>query len=75
MTPGPHSVSLLCQKTQLPADLKGKWVLDIGAWNGCFSFECERRGASEVIAYSLANAEVTGFTRLKAVLGSGVELR
>jgi tRNA (mo5U34)-methyltransferase len=73
MTPGPHSVSLLCQKTQLPADLTGKRVLDIGAWNGCFSFECERRGASEVIAYSLENPDVTGFTRLKAALGSRVE--
>jgi tRNA (mo5U34)-methyltransferase len=71
--PGLHSVRLLCEKTQLPADLTGKRVLDIGAWNGCFSFECERRGASEVIAYSLENPEVSGFTRLKAALGSRVE--
>src|SRR5712691_5486106 len=72
-TPGPHPVSLLCANTQLPADLTGKRVLDVGAWNGCFSFECERRGASEVIAYSLENPEVTGFRRLKAALGSKVE--
>jgi tRNA (mo5U34)-methyltransferase len=71
-TPGRNPVALLCEKTRLPTDLKGKRVLDIGAWNGCFSFECERRGASEVIAYSLENPDVTGFTRLKALLGSRV---
>jgi tRNA (mo5U34)-methyltransferase len=31
-------------------DLEGKSVLDIGAWDGFFSFECERRGASRVTA-------------------------
>ncbi len=29
----------------LPEDLRGKTVLDIGAWDGWFSFEMERRGA------------------------------
>ena len=29
----------------LPGDLSGKRVLDIGAWDGWFSFEAERRGA------------------------------
>jgi len=31
-------------------DLKGKSVLDIGAWDGFFSFESERRGAARVVA-------------------------
>lgn len=31
-------------------DLAGKTVLDIGAWDGAFSFECERRGATRVVA-------------------------
>lgn len=30
---------------KFPKDLKGKRVIDIGAWDGFFSFECERRGA------------------------------
>ncbi|KAK0349139.1 hypothetical protein LTR94_034365, partial [Friedmanniomyces endolithicus] len=30
--------------------VKGKTVLDIGAWDGFFSFEAERRGASRVLA-------------------------
>lgn len=34
----------------LPADFSGKSVLDIGAWDGFFSFEAERRGASRVLA-------------------------
>lgn len=34
---------------QLP-DLHGKSVLDIGAWDGFYSFEAERRGASRVVA-------------------------
>ena len=29
----------------IPQDLTGKRVLDIGAWDGWFSFEAERRGA------------------------------
>ena len=61
-----------CERVQLPADLTGKRVLDIGAWNGGYSFECERRGAAEVVAYSLENPDVTGFNRLKALLGSRV---
>ncbi|MBV8140137.1 MAG: DUF1698 domain-containing protein [Deltaproteobacteria bacterium] len=31
-------------------DLHGKSVLDIGAYDGFFSFECEKRGASRVVA-------------------------
>lgn len=34
----------------LPSDLTGKTVLDVGAWDGYFSFECERRGAERVVA-------------------------
>ena len=32
----------------IPQDLTGKRVLDIGAWDGWFSFEIERRGAQVV---------------------------
>jgi tRNA (mo5U34)-methyltransferase len=35
---------------QIPQDLSGKTVLDIGAWDGYFSFEFERRGAKRVLA-------------------------
>ena len=35
---------------RIPEDLTGLSVLDIGAWHGYFSFECERRGAERVLA-------------------------
>src|SRR3989338_8472945 len=31
-------------------DLNNKTVMDIGAWDGFYSFEAERRGASRVLA-------------------------
>ena len=70
--PGRNSVEQLCEHIRLPVDLTDKRVLDIGAWNGAFSFECERRGASDVVAFSLENPETSGFNRLKAVLNSKV---
>ena len=33
-----------------PPDLKNKSVLDIGAWDGFYSFEAEKRGARRVVA-------------------------
>ena len=72
-TPGRRQISLICAKAELPHDLAGKRVLDIGALNGCSSFECERRGANEVIAYDPENPDVSGFRRLKDLLGSKVK--
>lgn len=34
----------------IPDDLTGKRVLDIGAWDGYWTFEAMKRGASEVVA-------------------------
>ena len=33
-----------------PLELAGRSVLDVGAWNGAFTFEAERRGAARVTA-------------------------
>lgn len=71
--PGRNDVTTLLDYAGVPADLSGQRVLDVGAWNGGVSFECERRGAAEVVAYSLEDPAVTGFDRLKAVLASKVE--
>jgi tRNA (mo5U34)-methyltransferase len=71
--PGRNPVEELCEYVQLPKDMTGMRVLDIGAWHGCFSFECERRGAKEILAYSLENPEKEGFNKLKAILGSKVQ--
>lgn len=51
-TPGNKTAQLLeleLNRMHLP-DLNGKSVLDIGAWDGFFSFECEKRGARRVVA-------------------------
>jgi tRNA (mo5U34)-methyltransferase len=72
LTPGRNPVSEVCDKVGLPQDLRGKRVLDIGAWNGCFSFECERRGAAEVVALIVEDPTLTGFLPLKALLRSRV---
>jgi tRNA (mo5U34)-methyltransferase len=65
----------------LPADLTGKTVLDVGAWDGYFSFEAERRGASRVLAIdSLQGPEhkvvkAAGFEYAKAFLHSAVDFK
>jgi tRNA (mo5U34)-methyltransferase len=73
VVPGYNPVKDLCDHVQIPSDLSGKRVLDVGAWNGCFSFECERRGAKEVVAFSLEDPAEVGFDRLKKILDSKVQ--
>ena len=55
----------------LPKDMTGKRVLDIGAWDGFFSFECERRGA-EVLALDHVESSDTGFHIAARALDSKV---
>jgi len=68
---------LACLK--IPGDLTGLSVLDIGAWDGMISFECERRGAARVVALDsyVWGAECKGsgrgFDFAKRVLNSKVE--
>jgi tRNA (mo5U34)-methyltransferase len=52
VTPGYLSLDTmkrLLEELHLP-EIKGKSVLDIGAWDGFYSFEAERRGAKRVTA-------------------------
>lgn len=52
VTTGHKSAELL--RDELAAigfpDVRGKSVLDVGAWDGFYSFEAERRGAARVVA-------------------------
>jgi tRNA (mo5U34)-methyltransferase len=64
----------------LPASLADKTVLDIGAWDGFFSFEAERRGASRVVAMDYhcwrqaeGHPSKAGFELARRALGSTVE--
>lgn len=63
----------------LPEDLSGLTVLDVGAWDGFFSFECERRGAARVVAADwfawneAARGSKRSFELARTALGSRVE--
>ena len=56
----------------IPEDLRGKRVLDVGAWDGWFSFEMERRGA-EVVA--IDRVENPRFYEIRRLLNSRVDYR
>jgi len=50
VTKGVDDTPQRLERVRLPRDLSSKSVLDIGAWDGFFSFECERRNAATVVA-------------------------
>ena len=59
----------------VPADLRGKSVLDIGCNAGFYSFEMKRRGAARVVAID-SDERYLAQARLAAeILGHDVELR
>ncbi|MEP6716435.1 MAG: DUF1698 domain-containing protein [Terriglobia bacterium] len=54
----------------IPENLRGKRVLDIGAWDGWFSFEMERRGAQVLAVDSTRN---TRLLEARQLLGSKID--
>ena len=78
VTPGAFNTPALLPKIGIPEDLHGRTVLDIGAWDGYFSFEVERRGAERVLAtdsYAWRDVGKEGFELARKALGSSVEDR
>jgi tRNA (mo5U34)-methyltransferase len=84
VTPGEDASPEKLRRIRLPRDLSGKTVLDVGAWDGFYSFEAERRGAARVVAIdpNAWRAPVgpgnpwsgrQGFDLARRVLGSKVE--
>ena len=77
-TPGATDPSIFLPRLRLP-DLRGKHVLDVGAWDGYFSFAAERLGAARVVAtdsHSWGGAgwgSKAGFEIAREALGSQVE--
>jgi tRNA (mo5U34)-methyltransferase len=74
VTPGINDSQRILAALDLPERLDGLRVLDIGTRDGFFSFECERRGAAEVVAIDSMPATQTGFPIAKELLGSSVEM-
>ncbi|HXR23847.1 MAG TPA: DUF1698 domain-containing protein [Candidatus Binataceae bacterium] len=84
VTPGGKPLPLCIEEANLyfeRVDLNGLSVLDIGAWNGFFSFEAKRRGAARVLAtdsYCWAHPRLRGretFDLARSALGADVEAR
>ena len=57
----------------LPEDMTGMSVLDIGCNEGFFAFESERRGADRVIALDKSTAAMEKFLLVKRIIGSNAE--
>ena len=76
VTPGRADTRAQVARLHLP-DLTGKSVLDVGAWDGFFSFEAERRGAARVVALDTFSwgrgTGKAGFELARRALGSRVE--
>lgn len=72
-TPGQANVQAMLPFYGIPEDLTGLEVLDIGCWDGFYSFECERRGAKLVVATDMWEpAGRGGFDLAREELGSDV---
>jgi tRNA (mo5U34)-methyltransferase len=84
VTPGGKSLAICNAEANLIFDrinLSGRTVLDIGAWNGVFSFEAKRRGAARVLAtdsYCWSHPHFRGretFDIARSALGVDVDAR
>ena len=78
VTPGKQGyknfTSDFVKRVQMPSDLKGKTVLDIGCSDGLFSFEAKRRGAKRVVAVDHSKVNPSkGFFVARKILGLDVE--
>jgi tRNA (mo5U34)-methyltransferase len=78
-TKGYYEPAKVLDRYKLPDRLTGKSVLDIGAWDGFYSFEAERRGASRVLAADhyqwegIGWGSKSGFELAREAFGSKVE--
>ncbi|HSL23697.1 MAG TPA: DUF1698 domain-containing protein [Vicinamibacterales bacterium] len=82
VTRGTDNTAFRLARIDLPSTLAGRTVLDIGAWDGYFSFEAERRGAARVVAADYyawhglgwgTGKGKAGFELARTALGSRVE--
>lgn len=71
VTQGTYRPDGLWKRLALGPELSGKRVLDLGARDGYFSFQCEALGA-EVLAVDYVDQEGTGFSLSSELRGSKV---
>jgi tRNA (mo5U34)-methyltransferase len=79
VTPGESDTARGLPRLRLPERLDGLSVLDIGAWDGFYSFEAKRRGAARVLATDSFSwtgpgwGSKAGFLLVRRALGLDVE--
>lgn len=82
-THGYNTIDREWERNYLPENFKGKSFLDVGANDGYFSFEAEKRGAKYVNAIDIYSGgsetmvdgwDITGITLLKNYFNSKVEI-
>jgi tRNA (mo5U34)-methyltransferase len=82
VTPGGKSLAVCKAEESLifdRIDIRGKTILDIGAWNGVFSFSAKRRGAARVLAtdsYCWSHPNIRGretFELARSTLGLDID--
>ena len=73
VTPGRYDPKSVLGVMGFPDDLAGKTVLDIGAYDGFFTFEAEKRGAKRVVAMDRHPADHLGFATAHELLNSKAE--
>jgi tRNA (mo5U34)-methyltransferase len=72
-TPGVNDIGWLRNAAPLPDVMTGMSVLDIGTTNGAMIFDCERRGASRLVAVDIVDSHHFGFASLVEFLESKAE--
>ena len=71
-TPGPCRPAEKFLDYPQTRDLTGKKVLDIGAWDGGYTFMAEKRGA-DVTAFDIQDPDYSGFNFVKKCLDSNAK--
>lgn len=71
ITPGVNAATIVLEALDLPADCQGMRALDLGARDGFFAFELERRGA-DVVAVDYMPLAGSGFAVAAELLDSRV---
>lgn len=79
ITPGREDSNVELVRIDLPKDLTGLQILDIGCSDGFFCFECEKRGAARVVGIedftsTPHNDGLSGFNIASGILGSSAKL-
>ena len=67
-THGSYNPSAMWNELQLPEDMSGISLADVGASNGYFSFEARKRGA-RVVAFDFRHKDNSGFGLLQYING------